>query len=232
MPSTHLIAHHLGVPLALLLGTAFLWAGEVDFSVSSPLLAQPEAQRTQQIQARLAATPLAWPGGRFTAAQAVALLAASGNPTTLVDPADADRSADLPALAGDYWQGVTAVCAAFDLVIEPGEGLDQAEDSGRYGNRDNNGTALVATGGPLLLRGREAAGPRPLYIPCGSVLAEVLAFDVHQRQGAVASRTADVRLSLRLEPRVQPLQIGTTLVAWTTVEDPLGRKLNSTEAAC
>lgn len=215
----------------MLLSAGLLWAGEVDFTVSSPLLAQPEAQRTQQIQARLAATPLAWPGGRLTAAQAVALLAASGNATTLVDPADADRSADLPALAGDYWQGVAAVCAAFDLVIEPGEGLDQAEDSGRYGNRDNNGTALVATGGPLLLRGRDATGPRPLYVPCGSVLAEVLAFDLHQRQGAVASRTADVRLSLRLEPRVQPLQIGTTLVAWTTVEDPLGRKLNSSEAA-
>ena len=199
--------------------------------MSSPLLAQPEAQRTQQVQARLAATPLAWSGGRLTAADAVALLAASGNATVLVDPADAGRVAELSAMAGGYWQGVVAVCAAFDLVIEPGEGLDQTEDSGRYGNRDNNGTALVATGGPVLLRGRDPVGTRPLYVPCGSVLAEILAFDLHQRQGAVASRTADVRLSLRLEPRVQPLQIGTTLVAWTTVEDPLGRKLNSSETA-
>jgi hypothetical protein len=231
MPSTSLIVRCLACPLALLVSVGLSWAGDVDFTVSSPLLAQPEAQRTQQIQARLAATTLAWPGGRITAGEAVRLLAASGNPTSLVDPADAARSADLPALAGDYWQGVVAVCAAFDLLIEPGEGLDQAEDSGRYGNRDNSGTALVATGGPLLLRGRDPTGPRPLYVPCGMVLAEILAFDLHQRQGAVASRTADIRLALRLEPRVQPLQIGTTLVDWTTVEDPLGRKLNSSEAA-
>lgn len=231
MLSTPFFFRRLACPLTLLVGVTWLWAGDVDFSVSSPLLAQPEAQRTQQIQARLAATPLAWPAGPVTAAEAVALLAASGNPTALVDPADSTRKAELPALAGDYWQGVVAVCAAFDLAIEPGEGLDQAEDSGRYGNRDNNGTALVATGGPLLLRGRDMTGPRPLYVPCGAVLAEILAFDLHQRQGAVVSRTADIRLSLRLEPRVQPLQIGTTLVAWNTVEDPLGRKLNSSEAA-
>ncbi|MBA3700827.1 MAG: hypothetical protein H0W78_18415 [Planctomycetes bacterium] len=230
MLSPHFLVRRFGCPLALLLSAAWLWAGDIDFTVSSPLLAQPEAQRTQSIQARLAATPLAWPGGRLTAAEAIALLAASGNPTILVDPADAMRSAELPALAGDYWQGVVAVCAAFDLTLEPGEGLDQAEDSGRYGNRDNSGTALVATGGPLLLRGRDATAARPLYVPCGAVLAEILAFDLHQRQGAIASRTADVRLALRLEPRVQPLQIGTTLVNWTTVEDPLGRKLNSSEA--
>jgi len=231
MLTTHPLFRRLCRSLAVLVSVACSWAGDVDFSVSSPLLAQPEAQRTQQIQARLAATPLAWPGGRLTAADAVALLAACGNPTVLVDPADAARSAELPAMAGDYWQGVAAVCAAFDLALEPGEGLDQAEDSGRYGNRDNNGTALVATGGPVLLRGRDPLGARSLYVPCGAVLAEILAFDLHQRQGAVASRTADIRLSLRFEPRVQPLQIGTTLVVWNTVEDSLGRKLNSSEAA-
>lgn len=215
--------------MSLLAACGLAWSGDVPFTVSSPLLAQPEANRTQQIQARLAATPLSWPGGRLSAADAVALLTASGNQTVLADPADAARTADLPALAGDYWQGVIAVCNAFDLTIEPGEGLDQAEDSGRYGNRDNNGTALIATGGPVLLRGRDTAAVKPLYVPCGAVLGEVLTFDLHHRQGAVVSRTADIRLALRLEPRVQPLQIGTTLVAWGAVEDPLGRKLTSNE---
>jgi hypothetical protein len=58
MPRTHFSVRHLGAPLAMLLSVGILWAGEVDFSVSSPLLAQPEAQRTQQIQAHLATTPL------------------------------------------------------------------------------------------------------------------------------------------------------------------------------
>lgn len=165
----------------------------------------------------------------MTAAEAIALLAASGNPTQLSDVEDAKRVAELPPLAGDYWQGVLAVCSAFDLTIEPGEGLDQAEDSGRYGNRDNNGTALVTTGGPLFLRRRDERASRPLYVPCGAALAEVLTFDLHHRQGANASRTADVRLSLRLEPRVMPLQIGTTLVSWSAIEDPLGRKLTFNE---
>lgn len=229
MPTT--TARCFAPTLLLLAGLCLLPAGEVDFTLSSPLLALPEAQRNQQVQARLAATPLAWPGGRLTAADAVALLAASGNATMLADPADATKVAQLPALAGDYWQGVIAVCTAFGLAVEPGEGLDQAEDSGRYGNRDNTGTALITTGGPVMLRALPAEAQRPLYVPCGAVLAEVLAFDVHQRQGAVTSRSADVRLSLRMEPRVQPLQVGTTLVSWTTVEDPLGRKLTSTEAA-
>lgn len=225
-------SRRLSRALTLLVGLGCAWglAGEVDFTLSSPLLALPEAQRTQQVQSRLTATPLAWPGGKLTAGDAVALLAASGNPTSLADPADAARAAELPALAGDYWQGVVAICAAFELSVEPGEGLDQSEDSGRYGNRDNNGTALVATGGPVLLRGLSAGAPRPLYVPCGAALGEVLTFDLHHRQGAISSRTADIRLALRLEPRVQPLQIGTTLVAWTAVEDPLGRKVNWAEA--
>jgi hypothetical protein len=229
--STH---HHRRLSRALTLlvglGCAWSWAGEVDFTLSSPLLALPEAQRTQQVQARLTATPLAWPGGRLTAGEAVALLAATGNATSLADPADSVRVAELPALAGDYWQGVVAICAAFNLGVEPGEGLDQSEDSGRYGNRDNNGTALVATGGAVLLRSLGAGAPRPLYVPCGAVLGEVITFDLHHRQGAISSRTADIRLALRMEPRVQPLQIGTTLVAWGAVEDPLGRKVNWAEA--
>lgn len=208
-----------------------VWAGDVNFTVSSPLFAQPEAARKQQIEARLAPTALVWPGGHLSAGEAVALLAASGNPTLLVDPEDAARMADLPAVSGNYWQGVVAVCAAFDLAMEPSEGMDQVEDNGRYGNSDNNGTAIIATGGPVMLRTQVAGMVRPLYVPCGQVLAEVVAFDLHQRQGAVANRTADVRLAFRLEPRVLPTQVGTTLVSWKSVEDQSGRHLTWTEVA-
>ncbi len=214
-----------------LVSAVLAWAGDVNFTVNSPLFAQPEAARKQQIEARLAPTALVWPGGHLTAGEAVALLAASGNPTLLVDLEDAARMADLPAVSGNYWQGVVAVCAAFDLAIEPSEGMDQAEDNGRYGNRDNNGTAIMTTGGPVMLRAQAAGMVHPLYVSCGPVLAEVVAFDLHQRQGAVMNRTADVRLAFRLEPRVLSTQVGTTLVSWKSVDDQFGHHLTWTDVA-
>jgi hypothetical protein len=217
--------------MVAMVSAVLVWAGDVNFTVNSPLFAQPEAVRKQQIEARLAPTALAWPGGHLTAGEAVALLAASGNPTLLIDPQDAARMADLPALSGNYWQGVVAVCTAFDLAMELSEGMDQTEDNGRYGNRDNNGTAIMTTGGPVMLRGQAAGTVHPLYVPCGPVLAEVVGFDLHQRQGAVTNRTADVRLTFRLEPRVLSTQVGTTLVSWKSVEDQFGRRLTWTDAA-
>ena len=214
-----------------LVSVVMVWGGDVNFTVNSPLFAQPEAARKQQIEARLAPTALVWPGGHLSAGEAVALLAASGNPTLLVDTEDATRMADLPAVSGNYWQGVIAFCTAFNLAIEPSEGMDQAEDNGRYGNRDNNGTAIMTTGGPLMLRAQAAGMVHPLYVPCGPVLAEVVAFDLHQRQGAVMNRTADVRLSFRLEPRVLPTQVGTTLVSWNSVDDQFGHHLTWTDVA-
>ena len=217
--------------IVALVSGVMVWGGDVNFTVNSPLFAQPEAARKQQIEARFAPTALVWPGGHLSAGEAVALLAASGNPTLLVDPEDATRMADLPAVSGNYWQGVIAVCTAFNLVIEPSEGMDQAEDNGRYGNRDNNSTAIMTTGGPLMLRAQAAGMVHPLYVPCGPVLAEVVAFDLHQRQGAVMNRTADVRLSFRLEPRVLPTQVGTTLVSWKSVDDQFGHHLTWSDVA-
>ena len=222
----------IALMIALILSAALVWAGDVKLTVSSPLFALTEAARKQQIEARLAPTALAWPGGRLTAGEAVALLAASGNSTMLINPQDAARTADLPALSANYWQGVIAVCAAFALAVEPGEGMDQAEENNRYGNQQAaNGTAVIATGGPVMLRSQAAGATSPLYVNCGPVLAEVVAFDVHHRQGAVTNRTADARIAFRLEPRVQPQQVGMTLISWTSIEDQLGRRLTWSNVA-
>ena len=215
--------------IALLVSAALMWAGDVKFTVSSPLFALSEAARKQQTEARLAPTALAWPGGRLTADEAVALLAASGNSTILVDRVDRQtgaRTADLPALSGNYWQGVIAVCAAFALALEPGEAMDQAEDYNRYGNpQTGNGTTVIASGGPVMLRGQAAGAIPPLSMPCGPILAEVVTFDLHHRQGAVTNRTADACIAFRLEPRVQSRQVGTTLASWTSIEDQFGHRL-------
>jgi hypothetical protein len=220
--------------LALVLGWAAgscAEAGEAvgTVAVSSELLRLPPAQREAQVQARFAATPLIWPGGKVVLADAIARLAA-GNPTTLGAGVDPKEVAELNALMGDYWQGVVALCEAFDLVLEPGEGMDQSEDSGRYGNRDNSGTALVAQGGPLVLLKRDPARPRPLYTACGPLLVEVSALDLRQRRGIRSERRLEAQLQLRFEPRVTPTHVGTTLVAWSGVEDAAGRRLDWSES--
>ena len=220
----------LALGLALLMAV-FVDAAESELTVSSPLLALPTEAREQQIAERMQATPLGWPAGRMIIADAVKQLAKGGNATSLGTSIDPTLQADVPALAGNYWQGIVTICVAFDLVIEPGEGMDVGEDSGRFGNRDNTGTAIVATGGPVRLVQRPPGRSRPLYVSCGLLLAEVGALNVRVRNGGDLSRTADMETMFRFEPRVQGLQVGTTLAAWRSVDDVLGRRLEYTESA-
>jgi hypothetical protein len=206
-------------------------AGEAELTVSSELLRQAPAVREKAIQARLAATPVAWPAGHRTLNEAVAALAATGNATMLAAGMDATLAGELPALSGDYWQGVVAVCTAFDLLLQPGEAMDQSEDSGRYANRDNAGSPLVTQGGAVVLMRRPEKSPHPFYVSSGVVLAEVAALELRQRRGSQPSRSLDTMLELRFEPHVLPGQIGTTLVSWTAAEDASGRKLELAEPA-
>jgi hypothetical protein len=219
---------------ALALLTGLLWpvaaVETAELRVSSELLRQPAAQRERAVQARLAATPLSWPAGRTTLAAALGVLAAHGNATTLAPEVDGGEVAEVPALNGDYWQGVVALCAAFDLVIGPGEAMDQSEDSGRYSSRDNNGTAVIAMGGPVVLAKRAPRQPPPIYVPCGALLAHFSTLELRQRRGAQPSRSIDAVVDLRFEPHVQPQHLGTALVAWATIEDTTGRKLELAES--
>jgi hypothetical protein len=178
--------------VVILVCVSLLPAGDVPFTVSSPLLALPEAERQQQVEARVAATALTWPGGPMTAEQAVALLSASGNATTLIDAADATKVANLPPFSGDYWQGVLAVCTAFGLTIEMGEVIVNA---GAHYEYDEHAPVL-ASGGPVQLRSSAGAPQRSLYFACGAALVEVSTFDVNQRQGAITWNHASNRRTL------------------------------------
>ena len=131
--------------------TVTVCAGDATLDIGSELLRLPTAQREQRLDARFAATPLTMAAGRITLTEALAALAATGNPTTLAVGTDGAVRAELPAISGTYWQGVVALCAAFDLVPESGEGTDRSEDSGRFGTRDNEGAPVVPQGGPLVL---------------------------------------------------------------------------------
>lgn len=204
-------------------------AADVALEVGSELLRLPVAQRDQRLDARFAASPFSLAAGRITATEALAALTATGNPTALATATDGAAQADVPAISGTYWQGVIAICAAFDLVPETGEGADRSEDSGRFGTRDNEGAPVVPQGGPLVLARRDPARPRPLLLAAGTLLVEVPTLLLSQRRGAVAERSADLALSFRFEPRVPTDTIGATLAHWRTVEDGSKRKLEWSE---
>ncbi len=206
-------------------------AGEIELTVSSELLRQAPATREKTIHGRLATTPLSWAGGHRTLAEAVAALAATGNATTLAAGIDATAAVELPPLTGEYWQGVMAVCGAFDLLLQPGEAMEQSEDSGRFSNRDSSGSPLIAQGGPVVLMRRPEHAARPLYVSSGVILAEVVALELRQRRGSQPSRSLEAQLDLRFEPHVLPGQVGTTLVNWNAVEDAAGHKLELADAA-
>ena len=201
-------------------------AAAAEMVVNSELMRLPQGAIERAVSARLTATPLAWPLTlHVPLSQAVALLNGSGNATRLAEGLDGAAVADLPLLAGDYWQGVQMVCNAYDLVLEPGEGMDQAEDAGRFSGRENVGTAVIMQGGAVVLAHRPEKTSRPILLPCGVVLGVVSALDVRQRRGAAPNRTLDAQIDLRLEPHVLPGQVGVSMVAWSGVEDAAGRKL-------
>lgn len=204
-------------------------AGDAALEVGSELLRLPNGERDKRLEARFAATPLTLPAGRTSLKEALAALAATGNPTTLATGVDGAVQAEVPAMAGTYWQGVIALCAAFDLVPEPGEGADRSEDSGRFGTRDNEGAPVVPQGGPLVLARRDPARPRPLLLAAGSLLVEVPVLLISQRRGTAPERSGDLALGFRFEPRVPTDAVGATLAHWRTVEDGAGRKLEWSE---
>lgn len=204
-------------------------AGDAPLEIGSELLRLPAAQREQRLDARFAASPLTLAAGRATLADAVALLAATGNATALAAGTDGAATAELPALTGTYWQGVVALCTAFDLVPEAGEGADRSEDSGRFGTRDNEGAPVIPQGGPLVLARREPTRPRPLLLAAGALLVEVQTLLISQRRGAAPERSGDLALGFRLEPHVPTDAVGATLVRWRNVEDGAQRKLEWSE---
>jgi hypothetical protein len=228
---------HAGISRLVILLCVCVWSlrplisAELALNVSSPLLTLNDAQRQTEIEARLRATPVSWAAGIYVLDELVAKLHATGNDTNLGKLVDGKQKLSVPACTGDYWQGIITLCTTFDLLVQPGEGMDVGEDSGRFGNRDNNGIAVIATGGPVRLVPRPAQRPKPMYVACGMLLAEITEVHIELREGREISRTATIETSFRFEPRVKPLEIGTTLMAWRVAEDMVGRKLESSESA-
>ncbi len=218
---------------ALALRGGDLVAAEQQLSVDSALLKQPAAAREAQARTWLAASPVQLAAGRTPLKDALARLAAGGNTTTLAPGVDDGAQAELPALAGDYWQGVAAICTAYGLTIEPGELFDQGEDNSRQmglANRTDGTTLPVAIqGGPVVLSRRVDGTPTPLLAPCGALLAQVISIDLRSRRGAQPARWLDAVVALRFEPRVAAAHVGATQLTVTGITDTVGRHLDGGE---
>jgi hypothetical protein len=172
------------------------------------------------------ATPVRLNGGATSLAAAVALLAASGNPTLLADGVDPAASATLPPQDGTYWQALLAVCAAFDLGIaaSPLVGSDSAP-TGAPGLELH----VPVQTGPVTLCRRAPGGARLLAEAQGPVAVVVEELQLNQARSRTAgdplARWVDLALRLVLEPHVAAGSIGQASLALAAHSVPTGKEL-------
>ena len=198
-------------------------AKEQNLAIELPALAGSAADRQKRAEARLAATPVDLPAGSITLADAVAALAASGNPTRLAAGLDPARTATLTAAKGTYWQAVAQVCAAFQ--VEPLPGMTHFPVPEIY-NQD--GEFLPVQLGPVEFIPAPARS-RTRLVPCGAALALVQEAAVVRRRvvGGRGESAAWIQatVAVRLEPRVAGGILGSTVVAWGEATEPGGKIL-------
>lgn len=135
-------------------------------------------------------TPVAWDAGRSTLAAGLNRLAVGGNRVWLAAGIDDAVEADLPAVAGTWWDGVIALCQAFTLRPDEGEPSDEQLDLPGVPLPIGHGTLVLSSGQP----------------PAMQVAGDLL---------ACAEADATVRLWLRAEPRVERGRL-----AWARAETP------------
>ncbi|MFM2091116.1 MAG: hypothetical protein RLZZ127_1605 [Planctomycetota bacterium] len=87
-------------------------------------LPMPPMERDGLPTTRLGVAPampaaLAWPAGRRSLGQALALLDHQGNAVQVPSATDLRPEQDLPAHTGSWWAGVLTVAAAWDLTLGP-----------------------------------------------------------------------------------------------------------------
>ena len=109
---------------------------------AAPTMAEEQSPNTEG--------PFVWPGGQVALGTIVDRLQTSGGATRLATGLDRRRVAMLDFVDGSYWDGVLAVCAAFDLhIAEPSPSDIRIHEV--------NGHPLALSCGPVLL----TTGPAP-----------------------------------------------------------------------
>ncbi|HYE07598.1 MAG TPA: hypothetical protein VEL07_18920 [Planctomycetota bacterium] len=200
--------------LALLIALLSTLADGADIvmQAGSELSRLPSEERLAGARARWE-TPgtVAWPIGRMTLADAVAALAASGNPTSLADGVDGTTPIELVGGDGDYWRAVLSLCAAADLEPVPGA---LAGSEPNFRDEPLAGLPVAIACGPLVLGPRDPLRPAPVRGWRGPVLIEAVAVSVNQRLGEDPRRWIDLGLRLRFEPRLESETIGSCQATW------------------
>lgn len=118
-----------------------------------------------------APTPLRWEAGKVQLSAALGRLAVGGNRVWLADGVDDTIEAQLPAVAGVWWDGVIAVCRAFDLRPDEGEAADEQGEQAGTPVPIGHGTLVLSPGRPpslqaagVLLAALEAEGGLRLWL--------------------------------------------------------------------
>jgi len=136
------------------------------------------------------ATPFHWKAGSTTLADAVDALRATGNAIWLAEGVDDRQIHEIAAVDGVWWDGVVAMCNAFNLCPDPGDPSDD--------QLDLPGTPIPVGHGGVIL----SPGTQQMQVQ-GSLLA-------------VIAGTGDngFRLWLRAEPRLPR-----GALAWAKMEE-------------
>ncbi len=199
-------------------------AKELEVVVDRPALALPAAERKRLTDQAFTATAVAIPAGPLTLAEAVAALAAGGNPTRLAPGVEGGQRAETAGFQGTYWQAVAWVGERFSLAPLPGMvhlPLVRSDTSDK--------DAVQIRVGPVELAPADAGAPQRL-IPCGAALVSVREAILHQPRTLIGSAGPlkpwiQGRFSLRLEPRTDLGRLGTCRVTWNAITETKGAGL-------
>jgi hypothetical protein len=173
------------------------------------------------------ATLLAWPAGTITLQQALQRLRASGNLVLLELGADEMRSSELPAFSGSFWDGVLAVCHAFQLTVLVGDGSEAVS----VPDDDSSGglvrSVLPIDGGTVCLGQERTDRPALSSMQaCGPLLAMITDSESVLTRGRLGvERTTNLACRLRLEPRLHQVRLRNTNVYWYAFAEAAGRSL-------
>ncbi|MBA2479691.1 MAG: hypothetical protein H0V44_03435 [Planctomycetes bacterium] len=204
-------------------GTAKLKSTRLELKVPIDFARIPPAAPTTDSDVTLF-TPsrISWAAGKTTLQQAVSRFSSTGNQVLLQLGANEQQERDLTAFSGTFWEGVLAVCAAFDVAIMPPTAPPMGIST------DGDGSAALA-GGPVSLGPK---GPSPgRHQANGPLLVEVANVTVTTARGIHGTaREAEAVCHFRLEPRVDSELVGSCSVAVNTfATDDRGRTVSTDE---
>lgn len=133
----------------------------------------------------------------------------SGNDTVIKAPKNNRDTQEIAFASGSYWQAVSAVAEAFDLVVAPAEQHLRLQGATfKAGGLQ----ALHLGSGRVVLGPRGDRHRRPL-ISSGPLLIEVLDAAITDHQEPPQT-TVEVHYHGRLEPHMDLSQVGYALIQW------------------